>query len=81
MLCFMLCCTGVGGFSTPMALATPMLVSLGHDPLSSLVAVVGLNGLAAHLGKWNSGCGQRCGFDGAPSCTCEYTQYCSVPLQ
>jgi hypothetical protein len=43
--------TGVGGFSTPMALATPMLVSLGHDPLSSLVAVVCLNGLAAHLGE------------------------------
>lgn len=34
-----------------MALATPMLVSLGHDPLMSLVAVVGLNGLSAHLGE------------------------------
>jgi hypothetical protein len=34
-----------------MALATPMLVSLGHDPLMSLVTVVGLNGLSAHLGE------------------------------
>lgn len=34
-----------------MALAAPMLVSLGHDPLLSLVTVVGLNGLAAHLGE------------------------------
>lgn len=43
--------TGVGGFSTPIALAAPMLVSLGHEPLRTLVAVVCFNGLSAHLGE------------------------------
>ncbi|KAF8060283.1 L-lactate permease [Scenedesmus sp. PABB004] len=43
--------SGVGGFNTPIALAAPMLASLGHDPLRSLLAVLVLNTLASHLGS------------------------------
>jgi hypothetical protein len=55
-----------------MALATPMLVSLGHDPLMSLVTVVGLNGLSAHLGEYLREMGrgmQECMHGGGGDCT------------
>jgi lactate permease len=41
---------GIGGFGAPVALATPMLVALGHDPFNAVVAVVVLNCMASHLG-------------------------------
>jgi L-lactate permease len=43
--------TGVGGFNTPIALGAPMLASLGHDPLTSLLVVVVFNTLASHMGS------------------------------
>lgn len=42
---------GVGGFNTPIALGAPMLASLGHDPLTSLLVVVVFNTLASHMGS------------------------------
>uniref|UniRef100_A0A383VQV1 Lactate permease n=1 Tax=Tetradesmus obliquus TaxID=3088 RepID=A0A383VQV1_TETOB len=43
--------SGVGGFNTPIALGAPMLASLGHDPLTSLLVVVVFNTLASHMGS------------------------------
>lgn len=41
----------MGGFNTPIALGAPMLASLGHDPLTSLLVVVVFNTLASHMGS------------------------------
>lgn len=37
---------GASGFGTPVALAAPMLVSLGHDPISTIAACLAMNTLA-----------------------------------
>ncbi|WIA22021.1 hypothetical protein OEZ85_004372 [Tetradesmus obliquus] len=42
---------GIGGFGAPVALGAPMLVSLGHEPLPSVVVLVILNSLCSHLGS------------------------------
>ncbi|KAF8058833.1 L-lactate permease [Scenedesmus sp. PABB004] len=42
---------GIGGFGAPVALAAPMLASLGHDPLLCVVSLVVLNSAASHLGS------------------------------
>jgi L-lactate permease len=51
LLLLLLCRAGVGGFNTPIALGAPMLASLGHDPLTSLLVVVVFNTLASHMGS------------------------------
>jgi lactate permease len=42
---------GIGGFGAPVALGAPMLVSLGHDPLPSVIVLVVFNALCSHLGS------------------------------
>lgn len=41
---------GASGFGTPVALAAPMLSSLGHDPLCSVVVLLVTNTLATQFG-------------------------------
>jgi lactate permease len=44
-------CAGASGFGTPVALAAPMLASLGHDPLLTVVCLLIMNTLATQFGK------------------------------
>ncbi len=41
---------GASGFGTPVALAAPMLSSLGHDPLLTVVCLLIMNTLATQFG-------------------------------
>ncbi len=41
---------GASGFGTPVALASPMLASLGHDPFNTVVCGLIMNTLATQFG-------------------------------
>ncbi len=41
---------GATGFGTPVALASPMLASLGHDPFNTVVCGLIMNTLATQFG-------------------------------
>jgi len=41
---------GASGFGTPVALAAPMLASLGHDPISTVACLLIMNTLATQFG-------------------------------
>lgn len=43
--------TGASGFGTPVALAAPMLASLGHDPLLTVVCLLVMNTFATQFGE------------------------------
>lgn len=50
---------GASGFGTPVALAAPMLVSLGHDPVASIACCLVMNTLATPCAPARpSDCGQ-----------------------
>lgn len=57
---------GASGFGTPVALAAPMLSSLGHDPLLTVVCLLIMNTFATQFGE-RAGC---MGQWGLPSLGC-----------
>jgi hypothetical protein len=42
---------GASGFGTPVALAAPMLASLGHEPLATVACLLVMNTLATQFGE------------------------------
>jgi lactate permease len=42
---------GASGFGTPVALAAPMLASLGHAPINTVVCLLIMNTLATQFGE------------------------------
>lgn len=45
---------GASGFGTPVALAAPMLASLGHDPFNTVVCGLIMNALSTQFGNHHS---------------------------
>lgn len=50
-LLLLLVAVGASGFGTPVALAAPMLASLGHDPLLTVVCLLIMNTFATQFGE------------------------------
>jgi hypothetical protein len=48
-------CAGASGFGTPVALAAPMLASLGHAPIPTVTCLLIMNTLATQFGGCRGG--------------------------
>ncbi len=54
---------GASGFGTPVALASPMLAELGHDPIRTITCCLITNSLATQFGRVVVVCGGGGGGD------------------